>query len=432
MFKHLTYKERVIIEDRLCRNTRVCDIAEELGKSPSTISREVKKNANIIQSRMNDCKFREGCPYKNLCSKEGCNELCSKCKTFSCKKVCPDYISAPCHKLKHSPFVCNGCSQKGQCTKHRRVLYDAHKAQLNYEKSLKERRQGYDLTTGQLKIINELASPMIKRGCSPYHIKQTYGDRLPVSETTLRRMIRGSVLDARDIDLREVVKRKERKATRNKDRLARIKVSKLDHLYSDYLEYIKEREVHTVEMDCVEGKKDEKATLLTLHFKEAFLQIAIIMDEQTSEKVVEALDKIERILGTPLFKEMFPLILTDNGHEFSDIKGMERSVSGGQRTKIFFCEPNRSDEKGSCENHHKMIRYAIPKGTSLEQFKQTDINLLMNHINSYSRKGLGGLSAYKIAKMMFPADFFILLNINEVPPEEINLTPNLFHGLEKR
>ena len=208
---------------------------------------------------------------------------------------------------------------------------------MNYEKSLKERRQGYDLTTGQLKIINELASPMIKRGCSPYHIKQTYGDRLPVSETTLRRMIRGSVLDARDIDLREVVKRKERKATRNKDRLARIKVSKLDHLYSDYLEYIKEREVHTVEMDCVEGKKDEKATLLTLHFKEAFLQIAIIMDEQTSEKVVEALDKIEKLLGTDLFKEMFPLILTDNGHEFSDIKGMERSVSGGQRTKIFFC-----------------------------------------------------------------------------------------------
>ncbi len=430
MFKHLTYKERIIIEDRLSRNRRVCDIAEELGKSPSTISREIRKNVVITQAKMNDCENRTICIHKNLCSKDGCNELCSKCKIFSCKKMCIDYIYSPCHKLKHSPFVCNGCSQKGQCQR-RRIIYDAHKAQKNYIDSLKERRQGYDVTTGQLKIINELASPMIKKGCSPYHIKQTYGDRLPVSEATLRRMIHGNVLDARDIDLREVVKRKERKSTRNKDRLARIKVSKLNHLYSDYLEYIEEHETHTVEMDCVEGKKDEKATLLTLHFKEAFLQIAIIMDEQTSEKVVEALDKIEKLLGTDLFKEMFPLILTDNGHEFSDIKGMERSISGGQRTKIFFCEPNRSDEKGSCENHHKMIRNIVPKGTSLEQFNQTDINLLMNHINSYSRREIGGLTAYKMAKMMFPADFFILLDIDEIPPEEINLTPSLLQSLEK-
>ncbi|MBQ9862611.1 MAG: IS30 family transposase [Lachnospiraceae bacterium] len=424
-FKHLTYKQRVIIEDRLSQRCSIRYIANELEKSPSTISREIQKNVEVTVSKDNDCAHRKGCPNKNRCTKEGCNSLCAECKIVSCKKYCPDYVPIKCKRLSKPPYVCNGCPQRGHC-QHRRVLYNSHKAQTDYNKNLKERRQGYDITTGQLKTINELASPMIKNGCSPYHIKQTYGDKIPVSEATLRRMIHGNVLDARDIDLREVVKRKERKRTRNKDRLARIHVSKIDHLYSDYLDYIKEHGVHTVEMDCVEGKKDEKATLLTLHFKEAFLQIAIIMEEQNSEEVVKALNKLEEIIGADLFKEMFPLILTDNGQEFTDIKGMERSVYGGTRTKIFFCEPNRSDEKGSCENHHKMIRYAIPKGTSLEQFNQTDINLLMNHINSYSRKELHGLSAYKVAKMMFPSDFFELLGIEEIPPEDINLTPRLF------
>ena len=41
---------------------------------------------------------------------------------------------------------------------------------------------------------------------------------------------------------------------------------------------------------------------------------------------------------------------------------MERSIYGGNRCKIFFCDPNRSDSKGSCENNHRMIRYVIPKG----------------------------------------------------------------------
>ena len=268
---------------------------------------------------------------------------------------------------------------------------------------------------------------MLKKGCSPYHIKQTYKEELPVSERSLRRMVNLGVLSARNIDLRDMVKRKVRTNTRNKDRLAKLKISKLGHLWKDYLEYIENHEVGIVEMDCVEGKQNENETLLTLTFKSLSLQLAFIMDAHTSESVIKALDKVELSLGTELFQQMFPLILTDNGHEFADVEGMERSINGGKRTKIFFCEPNRSDEKGTCENHHKMIRWCIPKGTSLVPYKQNDISLMMNHINSYKRDKLFGKSAYEVARAIVPKDFFVLLGLEEIPPSEINLTPSLFN-----
>ena len=150
------------------------------------------------------------------------------------------------------------------------------------------------------------------------------------------------------------------------------------------------------------------------------------MDTQDSEHVVKTLDMIEQALSPELFREMFPLILTDNGSEFSDVIAMEKSIDGGKRTRVFFCEPNRSDEKGTCENHHKMIRYCIPKGTPLEPYSQSDITLMMNHINSYKRKALFGKSAFEVAKELVPKDFFILLGQEEIPPHEIILNPSLF------
>lgn len=134
---------------------------------------------------------------------------------------------------------------------------------------------------------------------------------------------------------------------------------------------------------------------------------------------------LEEVLGTELFKQIFPVILTDNGHEFMDISGMERSINGGIRTKIFFCEPNRSDEKGACENNHKLIRYIIPKGTSLEPYMQADINLMMNHINSYSRRSLHSKTPYGVAMQVLPDDFFILLGLELIDSKDVIMNPSL-------
>ena len=199
----------------------------------------------------------------------------------------------------------------------------------------------------------------------------------------------------------------------------------MGHLYDDFLKYIDQNDVFVAQMDCVEGKKEDKKVLLTLHIPIFHFQIAFIMEEHTSACVVETLDLLEYSLGAELYSSVFGVILTDNGHEFLDIEGMERSVFGGQRTKIFFCEPNRSDQKGACETNHKMIRYILPKGTSFQSLVQPDIIKMMSHINSYGRKSLAGATPYKVASATLPKEFFDILGIELVPPEQLNLTPSL-------
>lgn len=79
-----------------------------------------------------------------------------------------------------------------------------------------------------------------------------------------------------------------------------------------------------------------------------------------------------------------------------------------------------------------MIRYVIPKGTPLDPYVQSDITLMMNHINSYKRKALFGKSAFDIAKTVLPSDFFILLGLEEIPPEQIVLRPSLISKRKDR
>lgn len=425
MYKHLSVEQRVIIEDRLNHKQSIRNISKEINVSPSTVLRETSRNAVTEKALFNNCKFYKTCKRRSLCKEPYCNRLCSHCGSINCTVYCTEYEPNICPKKELPNSLCNGCSSFNICKNEKRY-YKAIFADDKYHKGLKECREGFDLTAEEFQTVDRLASPMIKNGTSPYHIKQTYGEELPVSESTLRRMIDRCELDARNIDLHDKVKRNPRKSTNNSSRKNYLITSKIGRFYSDYLKYVEEHDIHTTEMDCVEGIKGENEVLLTLTIKELSLQMAFIMESQDCENVIKTLDKIEEALGTDLFKEVFPIILTDNGSEFADIYGIEKSINGGQRTKVFFCEPNRSDEKGTCENHHKMIRYCIPKGTSLKPFNQSQITMMMNHINSYKRKALFGKSAFEIARAVLPEDFFILLGQEDIEPTAIILSPKLF------
>lgn len=144
--------------------------------------------------------------------------------------------------------------------------------------------------------------------------------------------------------------------------------SKTGHLYQDYLSFIQSHDIPVVQMDCIEGCRSDSGAVLSLHFTAFHMQLYFQLEKHDSASVVAALDRIEASIGKELFAASFPLILTDNGREFSDIRGMERSVSGGKRSHIFFCEPNRSDQKAQCETNHKLFRRIVPKGTSVEDF----------------------------------------------------------------
>lgn len=430
-YKRLTYEQRILIEDRLNKGASPHAIAGEIGKSHTTVIREVKSHSRKIKSKGNNCLEKQNCNRHGVCGKQDCKtRLCKNCKA-TCYRWCGDYVPAYCDRLEKSPHVCNACTHRGICN-YERVVYMAKDAEKLAYEELHEKRAGFDLTLAEIDQIDRLISPRIKAGQSPYHIKQTLGEKLPISESTIRRLIESNELDARNIDLRDKVKRRPRKSSRNKYRNTFLAAAKLGHMYKDFLEYRRKNDAIYWQMDCVEGKKDENATLLTLHFPMAHMQLALIMQEHTSGCVIAALDKLETSLGKELFANVFQVILTDNGHEFTDIENMERSCfDNGLRTRIFFCEPNRSDEKAECETNHKLIRYVIPKGSSLEPFSQLHISLMMNHINSYKRKSILGKCPYDVARAMLPEDFFALLGLESVPAEEVNLTPDLLHNTKE-
>ncbi len=423
-WKHLDHARRGMIEALICEGHSIRYIAERIGCSPSTISREIRNHTHVIASHSNDCLNRPDCHRKNMCGGSSCTKKCKTCN--KCKKYCQDYVQAYCDILEENG-LCNGC-RKIQFCHYQKKVYKADVAQDEYRKILKDRRSGFDLTGEQMEEINQLVSPLIRKGQSPYHIKQALGDRLTISEATLRRMINGQELDVRAIDLKECVRRKPRKKKRTMNNEL-SSPSKAGHTYDDYLSYIGTHDVSVVEMDCVEGKQEDQKAILTLHFVSLHMQLYYIMDEHTSMCVIETLDLIEDAIGSVLFHELFELILTDNGHEFWNFVEMERSINGGKRTKIFFCEPNRSDQKGACENNHKLFRCIVPKGTSIDTYDQSDMIIATNHVNSYCRKSLFGRSPYELAMESIPGDFFTYLGLEIIPPENVCLTPDLLNKM---
>ena len=143
------------------------------------------------------------------------------------------------------------------------------------------------------------------------------------------------------------------------------------------------------EMDCVEGKKKTKETLLVLTERKARKEIMVKMKDKTTGSVVAALDRLERRYGK-LFSKVFQTITVDNGTEFSDVAGLERScLHKGKRTTVFYCHPYSSYERGTNENTNGMIRRWFPKGTDFGKVTAKAIQAVEDWLNSYPRGILG-------------------------------------------
>ena len=96
-----------------------------------------------------------------------------------------------------------------------------------------------------------------------------------------------------------------------------------------------------------------------------------------------------------------------------------------RRVRVFYCDPQRSDQKGGCVVTHEMIKRVLPKGTSFDGLVQDDITLMMSSINSYNRKKLNNQSAYQLFSSLNSEEPLEKLNIKLIPANEINLTPLL-------
>lgn len=146
------------------------------------------------------------------------------------------------------------------------------------------------------------------------------------------------------------------------------------------------------EMDCVVGKQNTRNVLLVLTERLTRYEIIFQLPNRKTETVVSQLNKLEKKYGSK-FRKVFKSITVDNGSEFSDFQGLEKSIYKGKRTSVYYCHPYCSSERGTNERMNREIRRLIPKGFDLSKYSVEDIQRVENWVNSYPRGILGYASS---------------------------------------
>ena len=138
------------------------------------------------------------------------------------------------------------------------------------------------------------------------------------------------------------------------------------------------------EIDTVIGtKRGKHECLLTMTERKTKFEIIFKISSKTSENIVNKINQI-KIFMNRHYNKVFKSFTTDNGSEFSDFLNIIKDT----KTKIYFCHPYCSGEKGTNEKQNSMIRYFIPKRTLIENYSYEDINNIANWMNNYPRKSL--------------------------------------------
>ncbi|HHG7722858.1 TPA: IS30 family transposase [Streptococcus pneumoniae] len=373
--KHLTLSERNDIQLGLERGETFKAIGQSILKDTTTVSKEVKRNKQVREST--------------------CDNL-------------------PCPLLDKAPFVCNGCPKRRQNCGYKKTFYLAKQAQKQYEQTLVEAREGTPLNSKTFWDMDKVISEGVKKGQHIYHILKTHN--LDVSSSTVYRHIRKGYLSIAPIDLARAVKFKERR----KSKLPSIpKEAKKGPSYEDFQNYLVLNQLDSwLEMDTVLGRIGGKV-LLTFNLSFCNFIFARLLDNKTALEVTKHLYDIKNTLhqADKDFFQLFPGILTDNGGEFARVDDIEMDVRG--ESTLFFCDPNRSDQKGRIEKNHTLIRDILPKGTSFDNLTQEDINLVCSHVNSVKRAALNGKSAYELFAFTYGEEIPKLLGISKIPAEDV-------------
>jgi IS30 family transposase len=423
--KHLTDSERLQIEQWLKERISLKQIAVKLKKSTSTISREIRVRSSVSDKYAphrihNRCVKRSECHTLYLCEdKPNCTKRCSTCNM--CNELCKDYEEQICHKLFEPPYVCNGCTDERRCVL-RKKYYIHQKAHEAYREKLVESRTGANITEEELMELDQLVSPLIRRGQSVHHIVVNNQDRFSVSEKSIYRYVDGGLLEARNVDMPRVCRLKPRKSKPVEHKID--SACRIGRNYTDFGKFMERSRVSAVEMDSVIGRIGGRV-LLTLMFKSCDFMLAFIRASNTSQSVIDIFDRLYGLLGADRFRRLFPVILTDNGSEFSNPKLLEYDAQGYNRTKIFYCDPNASFQKPNVELNHEFIRKILPKGTSFDGLTQTDIDTMMSHINSYSREKLNDKSPFDMFGFLYGYDILEKLGQLRIASNEIFLRAEL-------
>jgi IS30 family transposase len=398
--KHLTLEAREEIQKCLEHGVTFKAIARRVGKSPTTISREVKKHLTFKESPVTTTRS------------DGSS---SECKT--------------CPKLMKAPFVCNPCDKNSynRCS-YRKQFYYAKQAQKEYEFTLVDSREGIPLNKQSFHDADAIISKAIKKGQRLYHIIHTYD--VDISLSSAYRYLNKGYLSINKLDMPRAVKFKARKQYR----VAGVpKAAKLGRTYDDFRAYVDENEIgHWVEMDTVIGRVGGKV-IMTFNFTQMNFMFGLLLDDKTSASAADKICELKKKLVSSgiRFGDVFPVLLTDNGGEFANVAAFTDDPEGLHETRLYFCDPYRSSQKPRVEKNHTIFRDIVPKGESFDCFTQDTVNLIFSHVNGGKRKVLNGKSPYELFVFVYGETIAASLGIAYVPAEDVIQTNKLLKTIKK-
>lgn len=423
---HLTLEERVLIAKHLDNRNSFKAIGAELSRDCTTISKEVRshkiyKKTGAPGRAFNNCAHRHSCDHRRICPSCSSNRYCWSCK--KCTAVCPDFTEEKCGRLSRAPYVCNGCPEQKKCTLEK-CFYQAAYADREYRMTLRESREGISLSEKEIQNLDAIVSPLIRKGHSIHHICSNNRDTIMVSESTVYRLIDYNVFSARNIDLPRKVRYSRRRVKKH------VKVDtkcRIGRTYEDFRHYMDAHpDLPVTEIDSVEGIKGGKV-LLTVHFVKAEFMLAFLRGSNDSQSVIDVFEKLYSKLGSGEFQKLMPVLLGDNGSEFSNPAAIECDRQGNRRTHMFYCDPSAPHQKGSAERNHEFIRNFIPKGRSFEPYTQRDISRMMDNINSYCRRSLGNKSPYDMMAFLYGEEILKLLGCHKIKPNDVIMNASIFN-----
>ena len=391
--KHLTLDDRQEIMECLDKGVTFKAIARRVGKDPRTISREVKKHLTVQPLSVSRTKA-DGTPID----------------------------ARPCPLLLKAPFICNPCKKRrGNCA-FQKQLYIAKNAQAEYETLLRESREGIPLGKEEFWESDKIIAEGIKKGQHLYHIMETHD--VAFSKSSAYRHLKRGYLSVSQTDFPRVVKFKARKQHRP-DSVPRA--LRQGRTYADFLTYKEERGLTSwVEMDTVIGRVGGKV-IMTFDFTLGNFMFGLLLDNKTAAEAAAKVHALKtRLHETGVrFGDIIPLILTDNGGEFSNVFAFINGLDNEPETELFFCDPYQSSQKPKVEKNHTLFRDIVPKGESFDHFTQETVNLIFSHVNGTKRKILNGKTPFEMFSFMFGENIAALLGIINIPAADVMQSPKL-------
>ena len=435
--KHLTLEDRFAIRDGLNQKLSFKKIAEIIGKDCTTVSKEIRnhlvyKQTGSYGKSYNPCSKKLYCDLRlicNPCTAKRTHAFCQFC--CECHKKCKYFDFQTCPRLSKPPYVCNGCPVRDKCREEKR-FYEPTNAHKEYTLVKSESRQGISLSEEEVKNINEIVSPRIFKGQSIRHIHENHHDSLMISQSTLYRLVDYNQLDAINLDL----KRKVRYKPRRKKKTYKVDTTcRVDRSYEDYLAFRKNHpELPVVHLDTVEGKKGG-TVLLTVFFEGFSMMLAYIRESNDSQSVINIIDRLYIELSPWLFTEIMPILLCDNGSEFSNPTALEFDAQGNRRTHVFYCDSQAPHQRPDSERNHSFIRDFSPKGKSMDHLSQRDVQQMMDNINSYSRSivlknATNVKSAYDMFSFYYGENVLNVLGCKKIPSDDVTLNNSIWKNHE--